>query len=621
MGPAEVEPRWNTERLTLLDPHAPVARVSRGDVSRDLWPIWDQTPVELDGIDGAVLEFELTYVEAPPVDVEPPNEVALRLPGTEGPTLAATLLARGPGRNPWFEYRVDLSGIASARGPLAVVVDGQEIDENSPYVVSVPRLHRRKDDGDRYNVLLVSVDTLRADMLGCYGYDRDTSPRIDALAESGVLFERAISQAGWTLPSYASVLTGMYPEVHRVVHRSSTLGAGFPSFVELFAENGYATAAIVSGTFTDAFWGFDQGFDSYDDLGSVTPDEAPPPDDPTAGDSMKSAEARITSVTVTDRAIAWMERNRDRRFLLLAQYFDPHSDRLEHAGITENFPPRKAIPRLVLDERRRPPLETAPLQKSLYEGEVFFTDQHIGRLLDRLQALELAEDTIVVFFADHGEEFAERQRIGHGHCVFNELVHVPLIVRVPGARPGRVRSPVANLDIGPTLAELCGVDFDVPAPGGESLVELLRDPDAARSAPVLSSRFAMVTAQDANGNEVSPRDFARLDSGDRNWIFYTRPRRNQPPFVRHYLFDWANDPHQTRDLAAEQGADVQALHRQLQEMDRALIQQRESYSFALSQELTPEMKKRLEELGYYDSDPESAVGDESSPAPSGAEGG
>jgi arylsulfatase A-like enzyme len=455
-------------------------------------------------------------------------------------------------------------------------------------VVSLPRLVRPNPRPPPYNVLWIVLDTVRADFLGCYGGPRGVSPRIDELAARGVLFERAVSQAGWTLPAMVSMLTGLHAESHGVVHTEHQLPARAVTFAEQMAAAGFTTAAVVSGTFTDSYWGMDQGFDHFDDLGMVVDDRESPPHDPTNTQAMKArAHRRITSPLVTDRAIAWLGDHPQRRFFLLTHYFDPHLDYLEHSGVSEHFAPMPcSSPRLcALDPD---PQNTARL-RATHAGEIAFTDHHIGRLLDYLEERELLHETIVVLTADHGEEFYERKFLAHGNFLFNEVIRVPLIVVAPGGAtpPGRrVSTPVATLDIGPTLLELAdvgGTDFGQ----GYSLVALLQEDGPLAERAVFSSLWATVApAPGLVGEQVA----YRVDRGAESLIIDPRMRRTPA-----LLFDWGEDETQARNLARQRPGLVQPL----QELYRIAKKRFHAERLAADHvELSNEIREKLRALGY-----------------------
>ena len=449
---------------------------------------------------------------------------------------------------------------------------------------SLPRFYTRRDGQVRHSVVWIVLDTVRADYLGCYGHDRPTSPSIDRLAREGLVFERAVSPASWTLPAMASMLTGLYGESHGVLHTEHKLGAEALSFVEVLAGAGYTTGAVVSGTFTDSFWGFDQGFDEYDDLGMVVDDEEGGATDIAAME--QRAHRRVTSPEVTERALDFLERNQDRRFFLFAHYFDPHQDFVEHAGFSERFGPRPAADARF--GRYDPdPAATARL-RGLYEGEIAFTDHHIGRLLERLDDAPFAEDVVVVITADHGEEFYERQWLGHGNTLFNELVRVPLVVSVPGVAGRRVTTPVTTLDLAPTVLELCGLGAEFGQ--GQSLVPLFEKEGEARA--VYTSLFPSLAAEDG---ELAAQTAFRVDRGDTAAI---RDERLVGE-AGELFFEWPSDPLQLKNLGRQVPARPRAL---LELYERARPRLVELRTSSERLELSPEILKALRGLGYAGDD-------------------
>jgi arylsulfatase A-like enzyme len=292
---------------------------------------------------------------------------------------------------------------------------------------------------DRPSVLLIVVDTLRRDHLGAYGHPRSPSPNLDRLAADSVRYDDAVSQAPWTLPSVGSLLTSRQPGALGLTRFSSALGDDAVLLSELLQRHGYATGAVVSHRFCSSRWGFDQGFDVFDE------------------DNARGHGA-VTSPGVSDRALAFLDAHGERPFFLWLHYFDPHFDYLEHEGFGR---PRDAayegpirsgmeFPRLFELRGSLAPRDVDELRR-IYESEIAFTDHHIGRVLDRLRESGRLERTVVVLTADHGEEFLEHGGLGHSRTLYQELLAVPLLVRIPGRAPGVVTSRVALLDVLPTV--------------------------------------------------------------------------------------------------------------------------------------------------------------------------
>jgi arylsulfatase A-like enzyme/Flp pilus assembly protein TadD len=293
------------------------------------------------------------------------------------------------------------------------------------------------------NVLLITLDTTRADRIGCYGNENAVTPAMDSLAERGILFERAYSQVPLTTPSHCSLLTGRYPREHGVRSNGHTaLPEAFPTLATIFREKGYATGAFVAAFVLDHGFGLARGFDVYnDDMGDKIFRE-------------QRLEMELPGDVVTDRALAWLEETKDRPFFGWVHYYDPHAP-------------------------FEPPPEFAAAAANPYDGEINFMDSQIKRLLDWLDANELTARTFIVVVGDHGEAFGEHGERGHGIFLYGPSIHVPLILahpRLPSS--GRRNAVVGVIDVFPTLLDLYGYEH----PEGllaESFAPLLGGDDAA----------------------------------------------------------------------------------------------------------------------------------------------
>lgn len=395
------------------------------------------------------------------------------------------------------------------------------------------------------NLLLLTVDTLRADHLACYGYGRPTSPNLDQLAAQAVLFERAYSVASWTLPSVVSLLTSLYPSAHDCQGDRSALSDAHTTLAEHLAKHGYHTGAVTSHVYLSSQYGLEQGFADFDEEFVHA--------------NRKQSHAAVSSPAISDRALAWLEqRARDEApWFLWLHYFDPHSEYQEH-------PP--AAPRM------------GPGNQGLYDAEIAFTDAHIGRVLERLEQLGLGEETLVIFSADHGEEFGDHGGAGHRATLYEEVLRVPLLIAHPTLRPSRIAQPVSCIDLFPTICEL----LDLPAPStiqGQSLAPLLRG-------EALEPRALL--AEMRNRNQL---DWDALIVGNYKLIYDVTGERK-------LLYDLALDPKEKRDLAAEQPEMVAQLWSQLQAQIAAARTIGAALGEAQPVELTPEDESRLEQLGY-----------------------
>ncbi len=330
------------------------------------------------------------------------------------------------------------------------------------------------------SVLLITLDTLRPDRLGCYGCPERTSPHIDRMAREGLLFTHAFAQAPLTAPSHASILTGAYPAAHGVRGNGTyRLNPEATTLAELLGAAGYETAAFVSAMPLLARFGFDQGFETFDEDFS--------------GSRRSSAFREFyglgtlafeqTASEVTDKALGWLAHRGREPFFLWVHYFDPHGPyeppeeflrgryaadpRKVHNGSMDGLSVNPSV--------RLEGIDDLAYYRAAYDGEVAFTDREIGRLLDALRADPRSRPPLIIITADHGEAFGEHGIVGHGTQVFDEEIAIPLIVHHPAALRAGARSDllVETVDLMPTVLDLVGLPIP-EAVQGQSLVRVLQ---------------------------------------------------------------------------------------------------------------------------------------------------
>jgi len=308
-----------------------------------------------------------------------------------------------------------------------------------------------------YNVILVSIDSLRSDHLSAYGYRRDTSPTMAALARDGVLFRNASSTTAWTLPGHMSILTGRSLLGHGVVTDAQKLGDDIPTLAESLKTAGYTTHAIVSAPYVEARYGFDRGFDGYDDQTIRFA---------THGASYKEVTAPLLQKTAAE----WLDANGMRKFFLFLHYWDVHYDYAPGPPYDKMFDPHYEGDVDGVNFYFNPAVHAGMAERdlahllALYDGEIRLVDDHLAKLRAKLQELGIAGKTIIVITADHGDEFFEHRRKGHHRTLYDEILRVPLIVYVPGKTPQRseVAMETSTIDVMPTVLGLVGA----PVPPG-----------------------------------------------------------------------------------------------------------------------------------------------------------
>jgi len=346
------------------------------------------------------------------------------------------------------------------------------------------------------NVLLVTIDTVRADHVGAYGDPTAETPNLDRLARSGVRFDQAISAVPLTLPSHATILSGLLPPHHGLRNN----GAGrFPASRETLATRlsaeGYRTGAFVGSYVLDHRFGLARGFDSYDDE---------IPRDPSAAGAL---EAERPGREVVDRALAWLAKEKGRPFFAWVHLYDAHAP----------YDPPEPF-----RSRHR---------DHLYDGEVASVDAQVGRLLDWLAQNGEEKNTVVAVAADHGESLGEHGELTHGFFVYEPTLRVPLIVRGPGLSSGRiVATPVGLVDLAPTLSGLAGKPLAIAGDGRDLSADLLRGVEPA--------------AADLYSETEYPRIFG--------WSGLSALRRKSLKYIeapRPEIYDLARDPRETRSLA------------------------------------------------------------------------
>lgn len=404
---------------------------------------------------------------------------------------------------------------------------------------------------ERQSIVLVTLDTTRADHLGCYGYFRETSPRLDAFSEKCLLFERCLAPMATTLPTHTSILTGTYPLEHGVLANVAHGGRRFApsqdlrSFAEILADGGYRTAAFVSAAPLRSGTGVEAGFDVYDE--------------PT-GAQRRAAET-------TERALEWLDGREAGPFFLWVHYYDPHypfrapppfSDAFETDRELDLFLKERRIPgkgeREILGPDGAPAgsvTERTVESMNAYDAEILYTDSEFGRLLDRLREDPDWASTCVVVVGDHGEGLAQHGEVAHGGT-WDEQLRVPMMIRVPGEAPRRIEGTLSAVGVLPALAE-----FADGFPWKEFLGQTSGHAGAG-SEGVLSHD---------TGRKIGLPGYRYALTGDR-WK-YLRVIGEGTDFEES-LFDLRADPHELEDVAARNPKTVAAL---AEEMDRVIASQ------------------------------------------------
>jgi arylsulfatase A-like enzyme len=384
------------------------------------------------------------------------------------------------------------------------------------------------------NVLVITIDTLRADYLSCYGYPRPTSPRIDDFASGAALFEKTLCQVPETLPSHASIFTGLYPRTHKAISHESIVAPEVVTLAEVLKDHGYATGAMISSHVLDAKYGLDQGFDTYVPIHYAASERE--------RNEMIQHEQDLT----TETALKWIDAHKRSKFFLWIHWFHPHRPydpppRYKLAFAGEYAGPAAADQNDFAMRVWRDRIAVAPedisYMRGLYAGEVAFTDEQVGRVLDELSKLGLLDNTIVVITSDHGEILYEHEYyFGHDIAVYDECTMVPLIVRIPGiGTPGkRVPGLVQSIDIFPTVLEALSIKPPRPVEG-KSLVPLIEGKAGSTTEYGFTETFPFP-------EKCPPRHAVRTENAKVMWC------EEPSGEITKMYYDLAADPGETANL-------------------------------------------------------------------------
>ena len=406
------------------------------------------------------------------------------------------------------------------------------------------RLRGEKD----FNVILVTLDTTRADRIGCYGFSRIETPALDDLAARGVKFENCIAQTPLTLPSHSSIFTGTLPFFHGVRDNGGfILPEELMTLAEVFKGGGYATAAFIGAYVLDSKWGLNQGFDYYYDRFDLSKFE-----------KISLGTVQRPANEVMDEALKWLGENRGSKFFTWIHLYDPHTP----------YEP--------------PPPFAEKYAKNPYLGEIAFVDSQLARLGRFLQENDLIERSFLVIAGDHGESLGEHREATHGFFIYQEALHVPLIFVTPISRFKGLSTPavVSLVDVMPTVLEMAGLPVP-PQVQGESLVPSFFRP-----------------ADDPDRYAYSETYYPRFHYGWSELRGFQNKRYKLINAPQKELYDLAADADETRDLASVE-TDVLA---RLDEAAAKFIGEHSQNAHELDfRKIDPETREKLAALGYIGS--------------------
>jgi arylsulfatase A-like enzyme/Flp pilus assembly protein TadD len=409
------------------------------------------------------------------------------------------------------------------------------------------------------NIILITLDTTRADRMGFLGSERGLTPNLDALAKQSVVFTRAYAQVPLTTPSHAALLTGTYPQFSHLEDLGAPLGADLPYLPDLLHGHGYHTAAFLGAYILDPAAmapGFQRGFDVYDaNFHQRKPGE----------DRYKSVERRAEDVA--NRALGWLSRHQQRPFFIWLHFYDAH----------DPYDPPE-------------PFKTH-YASFPYDGEIAYTDSIVGSLVEVLRRHGLYQNSVIAIAADHGEAFGEHGEERHGMFLYDETIHVPLLLKLPAGRLGgkRVEERVALAEVAPTLLEAAGI----AAPATMQAQSLF---------PLFSTERMDKAKVDASGKTAERPVYSETNYAHRafGWSELRSWRTGKYFYVqapKRELYDQASDPDAVKNIAPAAKAVADTLESQLDD-----FQQKTSSVRTEPTKLDPTQAEKLRALGYLASD-------------------
>jgi len=450
------------------------------------------------------------------------------------------------------------------------------------------RESRKSPDVERPNIILISIDTLRADHLGCYGYSRKTSPNIDSLASESVIFTRAFSPAPYTISSHMSLLTGLYPLRHRVLYLDQSLDSKIKTLASRLSQAGYVCGAFTDGGQVSHRFGFNRGFDYFEEEASA---EVPP----------RAAEKTFI------RSVGWLKRHRDTPFFLFLHTYQPHNPyhSPEPWGtmfLQENHSFSEASLQDLLGNGYPHLFQSFPENTrqnliALYDGEIRFTDEMLIRpLIKLLRELGIYDQSVIIITSDHGEEFFDHSSWAHGHQLYNEILHVPLILKFPfsNLEKKKITTPVRLIDVVPTILELAGVKYKPCEIDGQSLLT------SSTSSP--TSAFTSMAYLPQNFAAFLPRSIAFI-RGDMKFIWHDQLSSEAfkffdppPPQLSIELYDLKEDETEQNNIYE---MNPKISRKFLQEVKKILAEAKKIEEEGRSKEAMDEnLRRRLRALGY-----------------------
>ncbi len=470
------------------------------------------------------------------------------------------------GQTAWVDAVVDLSSFEGKEASFIFTAESKDIDgqpEALP-VFNAPIIYTKNKE--KPNIILIGADALRADHLGCYGYSRPTSPSIDRLAKRGVIFQQAFSQCSWTLPSFTSIVTGLYPFSHNVEDERDVLNPSVLTIQHYMRDNGYYSAGFTNGGYLTSWLGWDRGFDMF-----------------VQNNHLGGGNFSFSFADYKRQLFDFIRANRSCPMFLFLHTYDCHAyydsapPQYQAMFTNADYPDKNNLKaKRFADYHLRQFKDSISAEdvehiKGLYDSEIRYLDDMLGQLFSLLDELELSDNTIIILTSDHGEEFKDHGSFGHNHTLYNELIHIPLIFAGGSIPAGvTVSHMVESIDIFPTVIDLINTPPLNPPIDGQSLIPLISDPHHAGFGPAVS------------------KDWNKTGIRTEGWTYFTIDGTE-------YLFNRNDDPIEKNNLIQHKQKEAQSLKRRL---ERITAKDDNARPQPLTGEMDERSKQELKSLGY-----------------------
>ena len=492
-------------------------------------------------------------------------EVFAKIDDTQQSIWNETISGQTKRNETWSEAAVDLSAYAGKEVTFVFSAKPSFNDSDTKIrpVFSVPIIY--SVNKSKPNIIVIGVDALRADHLGCYGYPLNTSPTIDALAQRGILFDDVISQCSWTLPSFTSITTGLYPFSHHVEDERDVLAPHIPNIQQYLRDNGYYAVGFTNGGYLTSWLGWDRGFDIF-----------------VQNNHFGGGNFSFSFADYKGQLFDFITKNRNCPMYLFLHTYDCHAyydaapEEYQKMFTSSDYEDTNNLKAKRFADyylrRNKESITDADVTqiKGLYDSEIRYLDDLLKQLFALLDELKLTDNTIIVFTSDHGEEFNDHGSFGHNHTLYKELVHVPLIISGPGIEKGkRITQIVESIDIFPTIADMLNLPVTELNLEGQSLMPLINDPHHAGFGPAVSKDW----------NKIGIRTDA--------WTYFSIDDSE-------YLFNRHTDPGEVTNLIDQRQKEASMLKRRL----KRITDKTAAPDQSLTGEMDEQAEQELKSLGY-----------------------